>query len=72
MMLISAFFRVKKYDNKGIVMAYTASLVILAFLSLMADPFILTVISAVLSLLFWVLIRWTNKLRDVHRPNLGN
>ncbi len=72
MMLISAIFRVKRYDNKGLVMAYTASLFMLVFLSVMADPYILSVISAALSLLFWVLINWMNNLNTSGKPNVGN
>ena len=72
MMLISAIFRVKKYDNRGLTMAYSESLFILVFLSVMADPYILSVISAALSLLFWVLINWMNNLNTSGKPNVGN
>ena len=72
MVFLSAVFRVKRNNNKGMVMVYTTSLFLLVFFSANADSKILAAICAALTLLFWVSIRWTNKLRRTQKPKHGS
>ncbi|PPK88059.1 hypothetical protein CLV84_1022 [Neolewinella xylanilytica] len=71
MMALSTVFRVKQTNIKAMVMAYSSSIVILAFFSSKSPPLYLVAIALVLTLLFWAQLQWANKLRGLYQQKLS-